>query len=72
RALHVSQPLPTPVVVTFGDVPAADVERLRQALVSMHEHADGRELLTTLQCTGFAAPAPAAIEAAIESYREGP
>jgi ABC-type phosphate/phosphonate transport system substrate-binding protein len=72
RALHVSQPLPTPVVVTFGDVPAADVERLRQALVSMHEHADGRELLTTLQCTGFAAPAPAAIEAAIEAYREGP
>lgn len=72
RALYVSPPLPTPLVVALGDVPADEVERLRKALVSMHEHADGRELLKTLQCTGFAPPAPAAIEAAVAAYgREG-
>lgn len=72
RAIHVSPPLPTPVVVTLGETTAAEVESLRKALVTMHESADGRELLTTLQCTGFAAPGKTALDAAVAAYGEGP
>lgn len=73
RVVHTSAPLPTPSVVALGDVDAADVERLRKALLAMHEDPDGRELLTTLQVTGFRAPTPEAVDAAVAAYaREGP
>lgn len=68
RAIHASPPLPTPPVVSIGAVDPGDVERLRQALVSMHEQPEGRELLTTLQVTGFTAPNPAALQAAEAAY----
>ena len=68
RALHTSPPLPTPPVVAIGEVDPADVERLRAALLAMHEDAAGRELLGTLQVTGFTAPAPDAMSAAVAAY----
>ncbi len=71
RAVHVSPPLPTPPVVAIGPVDPADVERLRQALVTMHEDAKGRELLGTLQVTGFTAPTPEAMDAAAAAYDRG-
>lgn len=72
RAIYASPPLPTPPVVAIGAVDAADLERLRQALVAMHEDAAGRELLSTLQVTGFTAPTPEAVEAAISAYEAAP
>ncbi len=72
RAIHASPPLPTPPVVAFGAVDPDDVGRLRQALVSMHEDAAGRELLGTLQVTGFGPPTPDAMNAAIVAYEEEP
>lgn len=68
RAVFTSDPLPTPPVVAIGPVDAADVERLRHALTSMHEEATGRELLGTLQLTGFGAPTPDAAQAAATAY----
>ncbi|MCO5167196.1 MAG: PhnD/SsuA/transferrin family substrate-binding protein [Planctomycetes bacterium] len=68
RALHTSAPLPTPPVVSIGPVDGDDAARLREALVSMHTDERGRELLGTLQVTGFSAPAPEALEAAARAY----
>lgn len=71
RAAHVSPLLPTPPVVAIGAVDPADVERVRQALVTMHEDEKGRELLSTLQVTGFGPPTPEAMNATVAAYAEG-
>jgi ABC-type phosphate/phosphonate transport system substrate-binding protein len=72
RTLHSSPALPTPIVVALGEVDAADAARLRDALVHMHEEPEGRELLTTLQVTGFQPPSTEALAAAIAAYGEQP
>jgi hypothetical protein len=72
RAVFTSAPLPTPPVVAIGVEPQ-DVERLRQVLTTMHDEPEGRELLGTLQLTGFAAPSTDGLAAAAEAYaRETP
>lgn len=70
RDLFSSAPLPTPVVVALGAVDADDAARLRDALVHMHEEPEGRELLTTLQVTGFQPPSTDALAAAVAAYGE--
>lgn len=70
RALHTSGPLPTPVVVSIGEVAPDDAARLREALLSMHGDERGRELLGTLQVTGFSAAAREGLDAAVAAYEE--
>lgn len=48
RALAVSPPMPDHLFVTRADLPPADVARLRQALLRLHEQAGGRDLLKRL------------------------
>jgi len=68
RALASSAPLPTPPVVAFAGTDPQATARLAKALTGLHTSPDGRDLLGTLQLTGFAAPDAAAYEAAAKAY----
>ncbi len=68
RALASSAPLPTPPVVAFAGTDPQATARLAKALTGLHASPDGRDLLGTLQLTGFAAPDAAAYEAAAKAY----
>ena len=68
RALASSAPLPTPPVVAFAGTDPQATARLTRALTELHASPDGRDLLGTLQLTGFATPDAAAYEAAAKAY----
>lgn len=68
RALTSSAPIPTPPVVVFAGTDPQATARLTKALTGLHASPDGRDLLGTLQLTGFAAPDAAAYEAAAKAY----
>ncbi|MGE0707026.1 MAG: phosphate/phosphite/phosphonate ABC transporter substrate-binding protein [Planctomycetota bacterium] len=72
RVLYASPALPTPVVVSLGDVPAAEAERLGKVVVAMKQEQEGQAILSTLQATGFSAPQRDALAALVKTYAEEP
>lgn len=71
RVLATTASLPTPPVVAFGDVPAADRARLAEVLSAMSADPEGKALLQTLQLTGFGAVPQEAFDAALARYGAG-
>ncbi len=70
RSVFTSPTLPTPLAVALRGADADAAQRLRAALLGLREDAAGRELLTTLQLTGFEAVDAAALAAAAARYDE--
>jgi phosphonate transport system substrate-binding protein len=59
RIIERSGPLGHPPIVARPDIPAADLERFRSALLTMAQDARGAELLGQLHLDGFVAGSPA-------------
>ncbi len=68
RPIYSSPELPTPPVVRFAGGPAAD--QLVEALSGMRDDEEGRQLLETLQVTGWEAASSDDLREVIEAYGE--
>lgn len=70
REVHVTEPLPTPPVVAFPSATSEERAKLVAVLQKMGEDEEGKELLSTLQVSGFRAPDLAALDATVASYAQ--
>lgn len=72
REVHTTPPLPTPPVVAFPRATPEERAGLLRVLQAMNQDEDGKELLATLQVTGFKPADSAAYQAAVERYAQPP
>ena len=70
REVHVTEPLPTPPVVAFPSASSEERAKLVRVLQSMRDDPEGKDLLATLQVSGFRGPDEPALQAAVDRYAQ--